>query len=186
MGGVSLLAVVAAAPAAAQQDPEAAAESSDGEIVVTATRREESILKVPLSITAYSQESLDQRGVRNIQDVVNQTPGVDLSRTGAASGQNRLIIRGIDSNAGAATSAIYIDDTPVQARNSSLNYNGSTLPYVFDVERVEVLRGPQGTLFGASSEGGAIRFITPTPSLSEGQLLWACRDQHGEGRRSRL
>lgn len=78
-----------------------------------------------------------------------------------------MVIRGIDSNAGAATSAIYIDDTPIQARNSSLNYNGSTLPYIFDIDRVEVLRGPQGTLFGASSQGGAIRFITPTPSLAD-------------------
>lgn len=151
-----------AAPAHAQT----ADAAQPGDIVVTATKRAESISKVPLSIAAFSQENLDDRGVRNIQDIVNQTPGVDLTRTGTAGSQNRVVIRGIDSSAGAATSAIYIDDTPIQARDSSLNYNGTTIPYIFDIDRVEVLRGPQGTLFGASSEGGAIRFITPTPSLT--------------------
>jgi len=167
-GSISVLAMSSSAWAQqASETPQSEAEAQ-GDIVVTATRRSEAISKVPISMAAFSQENLDQRGIRNIQDVINQTPGVDLSRTGAAgsAGQNRLIIRGIDSNAGAATSAIYIDDTPVQARNSSLNYNGSTVPFVFDIDRVEVLRGPQGTLFGASSQGGAIRFITPTPSLT--------------------
>ncbi len=132
------------------------------EIIVTATKQSTALSKTPISIAAYSQEALDKRGVRDIRDVINQTPGVDITRSGAT----RVTIRGIDSTAGAATSAIYIDDTPVQARNASLNYNGSTLPFIFDLERVEVLRGPQGTLFGASSQGGAIRFITPTPSLT--------------------
>lgn len=170
--GASFLAMAAVSQAIAQEVPAAGTSEAapvaavDGDIVVTATRRAEVVSKVPVSLTAYSQEALDVRGIRNIQDVINQTPGVDLSRNGAASSQNRLIIRGIDSNAGAATSAIYIDDTAIQARNSSLNYNGSTVPFVFDIDRVEVLRGPQGTLFGASSEGGAVRFITPTPSLT--------------------
>lgn len=140
----------------------------DGEIVVTATKRAETLSKVPISITAFSQDNMDSRGIRDIRDVVAQTPGLDITRaTGGSGNQTRFIIRGIDSNAGAATSAVYIDDTPIQARNSSLNYNGSTVPFIFDIERVEVLRGPQGTLFGASAQGGAIRFITPTPSLTK-------------------
>ena len=149
--------------------PAGSALSDGSDIVVTATRRAETISKVPLSIAAFTQENLDARGVRDLRDVINQTPGVDITRVpGAGSaGQNRIVIRGIDSNAGAATSAIYVDDTPIQARNSSLNYNGSTIPFIFDLDRVEVLRGPQGTLFGASAQGGAIRFITPTPSLTE-------------------
>lgn len=143
--------------------------TGDGtEILVTATKRSESVLKVPISITAFSQDNLNARGVRDIRDIIGQTPGLDISRSsGAGATQNRIIIRGIDSTAGAATSAVYIDDTPIQARNSSLNYNGTTIPYIFDLDRVEVLRGPQGTLFGASSEGGAIRFVTPTPSLTK-------------------
>ncbi|WP_395673066.1 TonB-dependent receptor [Phenylobacterium sp.] len=145
---------------------QAAAQSDVGqveEIIVTATKRDTRLSETPISIAAYSQESLDVRGVKDLRDVANQTPGVDFSR----SGPTRVAIRGVSSTAGAATTAIYIDDTPIQARNAALNYNGTTLPYIFDLERVEVLRGPQGTLFGASAQGGAIRFITPTPSLSD-------------------
>lgn len=171
LGGGSMIAVFIAIPAMAQTAPSLPNDPiQNDDIIVTATKRAESISRVPLSIAAFNQENLDARGVRNIQDVVNQTPGVDLTRsTGAGAGagsQNRIVIRGIDSTAGSSTSAIYIDDTPIQARNSSLNYDGSTIPYIFDIDRVEVLRGPQGTLFGASSEGGAIRFITPSPSLT--------------------
>ena len=67
--------------------------------------------------------------------------------------------------AGSGTTGIYIDDTPIQVRNLGLNAN-NTLPAVFDLDRVEVLRGPQGTLFGAGSEGGTVRYITPQPSLT--------------------
>ena len=167
--GLSTIAVATslttALPAVAQEASDTAEETSDV-IIVTATKRSESASKVPISISAYNQEGLDERGIRDIRDVANQTPGVDISRGSSGSGgQTRISIRGIDSTAGAATSAVYIDDTPIMARNSSLNYNGTTLPFLFDLERVEVLRGPQGTLFGASSQGGAIRFVTPTPSL---------------------
>ena len=132
------------------------------EIVVTATRTETRLDRVPLSITAMSQETMDRRGIRDIKDLAAQTPGIDIP----AGRVQRVAIRGINSSAGAATSAVYIDDTPIQARNAAINYAGSTVPYIFDLERVEVLRGPQGTLFGASAQGGAIRFITPTPSLT--------------------
>ena len=92
------------------------------------------------------------------------TPGVDYQLTGP---KNLLSIRGIYSGGGAATTAIYIDDVPVQVRVGIVGLVGATLPAVFDLDRVEVLRGPQGTLFGSSAEGGAIRFITPEPSLDE-------------------
>jgi iron complex outermembrane receptor protein len=157
------LAVGMSAPALAQSQEEAAASSTTlDEIVVTATRTETRLNKVPLSITAMSQETMDRRGIRDIKDLAAQTPGVDIP----AGRVQRVAIRGIDSSAGAATSAVYIDDTPIQARNAAINYSGSTVPYIFDLERVEVLRGPQGTLFGSSAQGGAIRFITPTPSLT--------------------
>lgn len=157
------LAVGIAAPALAQSQEEVPAQSTTlDEIVVTATRTETRLSKVPLSITAMSQETMDRRGIRDIKDLAAQTPGVDIP----AGRVQRVAIRGIDSSAGAATSAVYIDDTPIQARNAAINYSGSTVPYIFDLERVEVLRGPQGTLFGSSAQGGAIRFITPTPSLS--------------------
>ncbi len=135
-----------------------------GEIVVTATRRSEQLSKVPISIAAYSQDALDQLGVRTIDDLSRLTPGVTFSQANPGSGTN-IDIRGVSSLVGAATTGIYIDDTPIQIR--SLGYFPSNVyPDIFDLDRVEILRGPQGTLFGAGSEGGTVRFITPQPSLT--------------------
>jgi len=137
------------------------------EITVTAQRREEKLSDVPLSISAFSQEKLDSQGVRNIDDIARLTPGLTFTRTDARNGQaSNIAIRGISSTAGAATTGIYIDDTPIQVR--TIGYSSfNSFPAVFDVERVEVLRGPQGTLFGAGSEGGTVRFITPQPSFNK-------------------
>jgi iron complex outermembrane receptor protein len=131
------------------------------EIVVTATRREESLSKVPVSVSAFSQESLDERGVKDITELVRYVPGVSIDQTGT----NAISIRGISSSAGAGTTGIYIDDTPIQMRSVGFNPDDA-LPKTFDVERVEVLRGPQGTLFGAGSEGGTVRYIMTQPSLT--------------------
>jgi iron complex outermembrane receptor protein len=137
------------------------------EIVVTAQRRAEKLFDVPISVSAFSQEKLDVQGVRAIDDIARLTPGVIFTRADARNGAaSNISIRGISSTAGASTTGLYIDDTPIQIR--SLGYSSfNTFPQVFDVERVEVLRGPQGTLFGAGSEGGTVRFITPQPSLSD-------------------
>jgi outer membrane receptor protein involved in Fe transport len=159
----ALGATLAAADATAQDN---GAQGGLEEIVVTAQRREEKLSDVPLSISAFSQATMDAQGVRNIDDIARLTPGVSFGRTDARNGQAANIsIRGIASNAGAATTGIYIDDTPIQVR--TLGYSSfSTFPAVFDIDRVEVLRGPQGTLFGAGSEGGTVRFITPQPSFN--------------------
>lgn len=139
------------------------------EVVVTAQRREQSLQDVPISVTAMSQEQLDSQGVRNVDDVARLTPGVTFQRSDARNGaMSTISIRGIASTAGASTTGVYIDDTPIQIRalgagNAAFN----AFPGVFDLERVEVLRGPQGTLFGAGSEGGTVRFITPQPNLQK-------------------
>ncbi|WP_395670583.1 TonB-dependent receptor [Phenylobacterium sp.] len=151
--------------AAVAQERQAAAANDSAqvqEIVVTATRRAEVLSRVPMSVAAYNQESLDKRGIRQIDDVMRFTPGVNISRfasTGAT-----LSIRGIASSTGAGTTGIYVDDTPIQIRSLG-SQPRDAIPNLFDVERVEVLRGPQGTLFGAGAQGGALRFITPRPSL---------------------
>jgi outer membrane receptor protein involved in Fe transport len=151
-------------PESAALSPVADAPSGNGdEIIVTATRRNESILDVPLSMVAYGQESLDTQGVKSIEDLVRVTPGVQLIQGYA--NQTIISIRGLTSTIGAATTGVYIDDTPVQVRSISLASN--FYPSIFDLERVEVLRGPQGTLFGSSAMGGAIRFITAKPDLAE-------------------
>jgi outer membrane receptor protein involved in Fe transport len=133
------------------------------EIVVTATRREETLLNVPVSIAAYSQATLDQKGVRNIEDLARITPGLNIMQ--GFSGIKYISIRGIESRWGATTTGVYIDETPIQVRSLSISTNW--YPALFDLERVEVLRGPQGTLFGAGAMGGAVRFILAKPNLNE-------------------
>ena len=178
---VSLLALACAAPAFAQsadaaaelaqpqeaQDDGQGERAGGGEIVITATRRAESLSRVPISVSAYSQDQLDRQSVRDFKDVARLTPGVTFTPgTRGNGGASNVSIRGISSGSGSATVGVYIDETPVQVRPSG-NYSSSNpYPRIFDLERVEILRGPQGTLFGAGSEGGTIRFITPEPSLS--------------------
>jgi outer membrane receptor protein involved in Fe transport len=131
------------------------------EVVVTATRRAEKLSKIAVSASAFTQEKMEVLGIKNFADMAKYTPGVTYDP-----GTNDISIRGIDSQAGSGTTGIYIDDTPIQLRNLGFSSN-NTLPSVFDLDRVEVLRGPQGTLFGAGSEGGTVRYITPQPSLTD-------------------
>src|ERR1700730_14565200 len=131
------------------------------EVVVTATRHEEALSRVPISVTALTQETMDQKGIKDFLDIARFTPGVTID----SSATNAISIRGISSSGGAGTTGIYIDDTPIQMRSVGFNPD-DTLPKTFDLERVEILRGPQGTLFGSGSEGGAVRYILTQPSVS--------------------
>jgi len=152
-------------PAPAERGESAVAETTLPEIVITSTRRSELISKVPISVSAFSQEDLDMRGAKDITDIVLFTPGVNIDQ----SGTNSISIRGISSSAGTSTTGIYIDDTPIQTRQLGFN-SDDALPKTFDLDRVEVLRGPQGTLFGAGAEGGAVRYIMTQPSLNKRDL----------------
>jgi iron complex outermembrane recepter protein len=155
-------AAAATVPAAAPATPSAGeAEHPLQEVVVTATRREESLSKVPVSVTALTQSDMDDKGIKDFLDVARFTPGVSIDN----SATNAISIRGISSSGGAGTTGIYIDDTPIQMRSVGFNPD-DTLPKTFDLERVEILRGPQGTLFGAGSEGGAVRYILAQPSVN--------------------
>jgi iron complex outermembrane recepter protein len=152
---------VAAEPATATGAGTAPRAEGLQEVLVTATRREEQLSKVPISVTALTQEALDTRGIKDFRDMVRFTPGVTIDD----SGTNAISIRGISSSGGAGTTGIYIDDTPIQMRSVGFNPD-DTLPKTFDLQRVEVLRGPQGTLFGAGAEGGAVRYIMTPASIS--------------------
>ena len=145
------------------------ADSSDKleEIVVTATRREESLSRVPVSIAALSQEEIAAGAIKSIEDIASVTPGVQFQRDGYAATLSLISIRGLDSLFGASTVGIYVDDTPIQSRLSSDGNVGNPYPALFDLNRIEVLRGPQGTLFGAGSEMGNVRFISNQPSLTQ-------------------
>jgi iron complex outermembrane receptor protein len=166
----ALLAATSTQPVIAQTAEKTAGAAGLEEVVVTATRREERLQDVPISVSAFSQEKLDSQGLKNIDDLSRLSPGVTFSRNGTGSSANYndensdISIRGIDSSAGSSTTGVYIDDTPVQSRHIGFGAV-NVFPQLFDIERVEVLRGPQGTLFGAGAEGGALRFITPAPNM---------------------
>jgi iron complex outermembrane recepter protein len=151
-------------PTAAQ-----AQDAGSGEIVVTANKFKENASKVPISIVAFSSEALEQSGIKSVADIGRVAPGVQFDQSnGLDNGTNtNIAIRGISSATGQSTTGIYLDDIPLQTRVASLSYFGNPLPTMFDLERVEVERGPQGTLFGAGAEGGAVRFITREPGLTD-------------------
>jgi outer membrane receptor protein involved in Fe transport len=165
-GSLGALPASAAAPAGADDQS-----GGLGEIVVTAQRREERLQDVPISVQVMDQASMDQNGTRNIDDIGRLSPGLTFTHgtVNSNSASSDIAIRGIQSLAGASTTGIYIDDTPIQSRHLSFGtYNA--YPVLFDIERVEVLRGPQGTLFGSGSEGGTVRFILPQPNMKTASL----------------
>lgn len=135
------------------------------EIVVTATRRAEDIQKVPISVSTLSRSDLIAGDIKNIADVAAAIPGLQFVTPVAPSTITTVNIRGINANTGPATVGIYLDDSPLIGRLSSFGNIGGPLPLTADLDRVEVERGPQGTLFGAGSEAGAVRFITNDRSL---------------------
>jgi iron complex outermembrane receptor protein len=176
----TLCAVIAAAsPGVVWSDTPAAGADTTGpleEIVVTATRHEENLSKVPISVTAMTQDDMDVRGIKDILDMARFTPGVNIDN----SGTNNISIRGIASTGGAGTTGIYLDDTPIQMRALAFNPD-EALPQSFDLDRIEVLRGPQGTLFGAGSEGGTVRYITTQPSLTKTSIYSRDEVSYTEG-----
>jgi outer membrane receptor protein involved in Fe transport len=153
-----------AGPARAQTSTGSGASGIE-EVTVTAERRSELLSKVPASISAYTADKMETLNVKNFSDLAKYTPGVTFDQH-----SDNISIRGINSSAGDATTGIYIDDTPIQLRTLGFG-SDNTLPAVFDLQRVEVLRGPQGTLFGAGSEGGTVRYITPAPSLTDYSVI---------------
>jgi len=130
-------------------------------VVVTATRRAENVDKVPESVGVLSKVKMRALDLKTIADAAQFIPGIAV-----APDSHSISIRGIASSAGAGVTGIYVDDVPIQMRSLDFNSN-DTLPELFDLERIEVLRGPQGTLFGAGSEGGAVRYITPQPNATD-------------------
>jgi iron complex outermembrane recepter protein len=148
-------AVVAAAPA-----------DSDAleTIVVTAEKREEVLKDVPMSVTALTGASLDKLQDRDFSDYAARVPG--LSLVTGDSGLTRLTLRGQNAGGDGSTVAVYLDESPFGSSTALLN--GSVLSGDFDtwdLQRIEVLRGPQGTLYGANSEGGLLKFVTVAPVL---------------------
>lgn len=158
-------------PAARAQEAAPQADAADtadgpasGEIVVTATRTANPLSKVPMSVAVMGNSEIQKRGLKDVGDILRQTPGVALNQDDY--GSSNISIRGISSNAGAATTGIYIDDVPISVRQVGFS-DGTMFPALFDIDRVEILKGPQGTLFGSGSEGGTVRFIQTQPGFDK-------------------
>jgi outer membrane receptor protein involved in Fe transport len=134
------------------------------EVVVSANKRSEDIKDVPISVTAVSGEELNEKRIVDFDDLAREVPGVNFNSLAGSEGTTNIEIRGVSSTSGSATTGLYIDDVSITTKN--FFYDGAAQPRLFDLERLEVLRGPQGTLYGDSSEGGTIRYITPKPDLT--------------------
>jgi len=166
-----LLALAIASPSWAQQTPEANASNASAgqgglqEIVVTAEKRSETVQATPMSVTAYSGAQLLAAGISDMSEVGYETPGVSERNSGP--GQTEYEMRGIASAGGQApTVGFYLDDTPLTPPNEALLGRVVIDPTLYDLNRVEVLRGPQGTLYGSSSMGGTIKLVTNQPDPS--------------------
>ena len=143
-------------PPAPEADTGTAAEEG-GDIVVTARRREESLQDVPIAVTAYSGELLERQGAIDITDIGDTTPNVTIEVSRGTNSTLTAFIRGIgqqDPVAGFEQGVgLYLDDV-------YLNRPQGAVLDIYDVERIEVLRGPQGTLYGRNTIGGAIKYVT--------------------------
>ncbi len=156
------------APAPANSDAGSATganpEAPIADVVVTANRRAERAREVAGSVSAISGDDLTRRQQVRIQDLQGTVPGLSLEETDKT--RVRVVLRGLNSGSAGATVGTVVDDVPVNSA-SSLN-NGSLVtpnPDTYDLQRIEVLRGPQGTLYGATAEGGLIKYITNLPDL---------------------
>ena len=142
---------------------------SSQDIVVTATKRPEVLLDIPQSITVVGGKTLEAQHADSFEDYLKLVPGLQLNQD--TPGAGRLILRGVNTGGVASTVGVYVDETPFGS--SSGLVNGAVLAGdfdTFDVNRIEVLRGPQGTLYGASSLSGVLRFVTNEPSTDRLQV----------------
>ncbi len=169
----SILAVVTAGPAMAQ---------GLEEIVVTAQRREQNIQEIPISVSAFTGAAIEQGNIRAATDYLSQTPNVSFTEDGQAGARGLgIAVRGVNNlvsgeNAFAPSVGIYLDEFSVASVP-----NGVANPFLPDMERLEVLRGPQGTYFGRNSVGGALNLTTADPTDELGYKLTVGGESYEEG-----
>src|SRR6185437_5202342 len=163
----AIAAILGAHSAVAAASESAVSSGEIPEVVVTATRRTENMQDVPIAITALTGETLAQLNVQTFDDLVKYVPNVSSASKGP--GQNEIYMRGLSTTQGGAQGggginsfpnvAVYLDDQSAQLPSRNLDV------YAADLERIEVLEGPQGTLYGAGAQAGAIRYITNKPKI---------------------
>ncbi len=164
---------VQAQQAAATPDKPAAKTEQLETVVVTATKRKEDVSKIPLAVTVITGDALEDQHILGLADLTRSVPNLSFSggAQGGGSGLSNIELRGISSQAGSATVGVYLDDISMSTRN--LYSLGSAEPKFFDIDHIEVLRGPQGTLYGASSMGGTIKFVSNQPDLKAAQTTFS-------------
>jgi outer membrane receptor protein involved in Fe transport len=154
---------MAGAAMAAPEDPLAPV---SGEIVVTAQKYNSTIQNTPISISAVSGAQLQERGITTIEDMAHEIPGISMRSAGP--GQTEYEARGLASNAGAApTVGFYLDEVPLSPPATAQVGRVVIDPDLYDINRIEVLRGPQGTLYGSGSMGGTVKVVTNQPELGK-------------------
>jgi outer membrane receptor protein involved in Fe transport len=145
---------------------QAASDTGLETVTVTATKRAEKLQDVPMGVGALTGDTLQKLNAANFEDFISRLPAVTLVATDA--GHSQIVMRGINTGGIGATVGTYIDETPYGSSNSLAN-GLITTPNIdtFDISRVEVLRGPQGTLYGANTLGGLLKFVTNAPDPSQ-------------------
>ncbi|MFI4940133.1 MAG: TonB-dependent receptor [Burkholderiales bacterium] len=132
------------------------------QVVVTSQKRAQDVQDVPVSISVLSHDQLQSQHIANFDDLSRSVPGVAFNAVSASEGETNVTIRGVSSTAGSATVSLYLDDVSITTKNF---WDFASQPRFSDLQSIEVLRGPQGTLWGDSSEGGTIRFIPVEPNM---------------------
>jgi len=166
----SLLALNVATRGSAQQSADTLAASGDvpqvlQEVVVTAEKRESTVQATPISMTAISGADLQARGLSSVADVARETPGISFRSAGP--GLTEFEMRGISATGGSVgTTGFYVDETPITPPSFGAIGKVVIDPNLCDLQSVEILRGPQGTLYGAGSMGGTVRLLTNPPKLN--------------------
>jgi iron complex outermembrane receptor protein len=162
-GSVSAAAMMWALPAVAADEV-----AEIEEVIVTAQRRAENLQDVPISVTALAGATLERRGATQLGDFLKGVPGVSFMSTGPTGNRGdtrQITIRGITPSAFDPAFGFYLDDAPLPTGD----------PKLFDISRVEVLRGPQGTLYGLGTSGGAIKIIPNAPNLDDEENAFSTR-----------
>jgi outer membrane receptor protein involved in Fe transport len=152
----------------AADSPPSAADTLE-EVIVTAERRVERAMDVPASISVISAAEIERLHATNLRDLEAAAPGFTIKPSGSA-GQGEIVVRGLPTLAGGSAVATLIDDASVGSSTSSADGPGFALDMLpYDIERIEILRGPQGTLYGANSMSGVLKYVTKDPSLTAHQ-----------------
>ncbi len=180
------IAVASSTVSLAQEQSKTDSVGQLAEVVVTATKRASTVQETPMSVTAITGDDIQERGLPDFAAIVQSVPGVSMRTSGP--GQTEIEMRGMTSAGGnSSTVGFYLDDTPLTAPANAQNGKVVIDPNLYDLNRVEVLRGPQGTLYGSGSMGGTIKLVPNAPNpaafAASAQLTPSYTDGGGFNRR---